>query len=68
MSCLSIVGLRSNREEREEGGTPDILGAIRLGLCFRLKDAVGAEYAKEREALFAKKARTYLVFLSFQNV
>lgn len=26
--------------EREEGGTPDILGSIRLGLCFLLKDTV----------------------------
>ncbi|CEG36424.1 hypothetical protein F444_17437 [Plasmopara halstedii] len=27
---------------REEGGTPDILGSIRLGLAFRLKERVGA--------------------------
>ena len=30
----------SNLVEREEGGTPDILGSIRLGLCFLLKDTV----------------------------
>lgn len=30
-------------EEREEGGTPDILGAIRAGLVFQLKQAVGVE-------------------------
>ena len=26
----------SNREEREEGGTPDIVGAIRTGLAFKV--------------------------------
>ncbi|RLN70952.1 hypothetical protein BBJ28_00012123 [Nothophytophthora sp. Chile5] len=31
----------SNRVEREEGGTPDILGSIRLGLAFELKQRVG---------------------------
>jgi selenocysteine lyase/cysteine desulfurase len=56
----------SNREEREEGGTPDILGAIRLGLCFRLKDTVGTDYTKEREALFAKK--TLESFCSNKNI
>ncbi len=30
-------------EEREEGGTPDILGAIRAGLVFQLKQAVGVD-------------------------
>lgn len=33
----------SNREEREEGGTPDIMGSIRAGLAFHLKQRVGAE-------------------------
>uniref|UniRef100_H3H5W5 Aminotransferase class V domain-containing protein n=1 Tax=Phytophthora ramorum TaxID=164328 RepID=H3H5W5_PHYRM len=33
----------SNREEREEGGTPDILGSIRLGLAFELKQRVGTK-------------------------
>lgn len=56
----------SNREEREEGGTPDIMGSIRLGLCFRLKDAIGTEYTKEREALFAKK--TLESFCSNKNI
>ena len=30
-------------EEREEGGTPDIVGAIRAGLVFQLKQAVGTD-------------------------
>ena len=33
--------LRSNKEEREEGGTPDILGSIRLGLAVQMKEALG---------------------------
>jgi len=56
----------SNQVEREEGGTPDILGSIRLGLCFQLKERVGAEYTKEREALFAKK--TLESFCSNPNI
>eukprot|EP00976_Prorocentrum_cordatum_P097381 1190965-Prorocentrum_minimum.AAC.6 len=31
------------REEREEGGTQDVVGGIRLGLAFQLKAAVGAQ-------------------------
>ncbi|CAH0476125.1 unnamed protein product [Peronospora belbahrii] len=33
----------SNRAEREEGGTPDILGSIRLGLAFELKQRIGTK-------------------------
>jgi selenocysteine lyase/cysteine desulfurase len=38
-------------EHREEGGTPDIVGAIRAGLVFQLKENVGAEdiFAHEKE-------------------
>jgi selenocysteine lyase/cysteine desulfurase len=40
-------------EEREEGGTPDIVGAIRAGLVFQLKQAVGEAtiLAHERAAI-----------------
>ncbi|CAM9915955.1 unnamed protein product, partial [Hapterophycus canaliculatus] len=31
-----------NLEEREEGGTPDILGSIRLGLVFQMKQKLGS--------------------------
>ncbi len=31
----------SNRVEREEGGTPDIVGSLRAGLAFNLKQMVG---------------------------
>jgi selenocysteine lyase/cysteine desulfurase len=33
----------TNIHEREEGGTPDIIGAIRAGLCFSLKDQCGVD-------------------------
>lgn len=36
------IWCRRNIEEREEGGTPDILGAIRLGLTFQLKRRLGS--------------------------
>ncbi|CAN0415426.1 unnamed protein product, partial [Laminaria digitata] len=32
----------SKVEEREEGGTPDILGSIRLGLVFSMKTKLGS--------------------------
>ena len=40
----------SNRIEREEGGTPDILGSIRLGLCMQLKTRVGVVAILEQES------------------
>jgi len=43
-------------EHREEGGTPDIIGSIRAGLVFQLKDAVGAEVIHQREEVFVRRA------------
>ncbi len=43
-------------EVREEGGTPDILGSIRAGLVFQLKEAVGHEAIRERETSFIHRA------------
>ncbi|GMF40477.1 unnamed protein product [Phytophthora fragariaefolia] len=39
----------SNKIEREEGGTPDILGSIRLGLAFQLKQQIGPQRIMELE-------------------
>ena len=36
-------------EQREEGGTPAIIGSIRAGLVFQLKEAVGRREHPERE-------------------
>jgi len=41
---------------REEGGTPSILGAIRAGLVFQLKDAVGVDTIMAREHEFIQRA------------
>ena len=41
---------------REEGGTPEIVGSIRAGLIFQLKDAVGAEAIRTHEESFIRRA------------
>ena len=43
-------------EHREEGGTPSIIGAIRAGLVFQLKEAVGADLIRAREHTFIQRA------------
>ncbi|KNC47025.1 selenocysteine lyase [Thecamonas trahens ATCC 50062] len=43
-------------EYREEGGTPDIVGAIRAGLAFQLKSAVGGELIASRESELVAQA------------
>ncbi|MEE8600342.1 aminotransferase class V-fold PLP-dependent enzyme [Euzebya tangerina] len=43
-------------EHREEGGTPDIVGSIRAGLVFALKDSVGADEIRRREDAFITRA------------
>jgi selenocysteine lyase/cysteine desulfurase len=39
----------SNRVEREEGGTPDIVGSMRAGLAFWLKERVGSKTIEKLE-------------------
>ncbi|MCB9794310.1 MAG: aminotransferase class V-fold PLP-dependent enzyme [Alphaproteobacteria bacterium] len=41
---------------REEGGTPDIIGSIRAGLVFQLKEAVGWKNIRAREEAFIRRA------------
>eukprot|EP00118_Oscarella_pearsei_P017421 m.172220 g.172220 ORF g.172220 m.172220 type:complete len:899 (+) comp39084_c0_seq8:2372-5068(+) len=36
-------------EMREEGGTPDIVGSIRVGLVFQLKQSIGADVIEAKE-------------------
>ncbi|MEZ5341058.1 MAG: aminotransferase class V-fold PLP-dependent enzyme [Acidimicrobiales bacterium] len=43
-------------EHREEGGTPDIVGSIRAGLIFQLKEAVGVDEIRSREERFVEEA------------
>jgi selenocysteine lyase/cysteine desulfurase len=42
---------------REEAGTPAIVESIRAGLVFALKDHVGVDVIREREAVFLARAR-----------
>ena len=42
--------------EREEGGTPDILGDVRAGIAFVLKDHVGAEAIRDHDVVLARVA------------
>ena len=42
--------------QREEGGTPAIIGAIRAGLVFQLKEAVGHAVIRAREDAFLRRA------------
>jgi selenocysteine lyase/cysteine desulfurase len=46
----------SDIEHREEGGTPEIVGSIRAGLIFQLKEAVGLDRITEREERFVRRA------------
>jgi len=41
---------------REEGGTPDIVGSIRAGLVFQLRDAVGVAEIERREEVLIQTA------------
>ncbi|KAI5064783.1 hypothetical protein GOP47_0019478 [Adiantum capillus-veneris] len=43
-------------EEREEGGTPPIVGKVRCALAFWLKEAMGVPLIRLREALYLNKA------------
>jgi selenocysteine lyase/cysteine desulfurase len=43
-------------EQREEGGTPDIVGSIRAGLTFGLKQAIGAQTIRRNEAAAIRRA------------
>lgn len=46
----------SDPVHREEGGTPDILGSIRAGLVFQLKEAVGHDVIRAQEETFVRRA------------
>jgi len=46
----------SDPVQREEGGTPAIVEAIRAGLVFQLKDAVGVDVIRAHEAAYLQRA------------
>ncbi len=43
-------------EHREEAGTPNIIGSIRAGLAFALKESVGTDTIRQRGESFVKRA------------
>lgn len=47
----------SNREEREESGTPNLIGDVKLGLVVHLHQSVGAAWIEEEEIQIAEWAR-----------
>lgn len=50
------VDYASRLEEREEGGTPAIPGDLRAGVCFVVKELLGAERLREHELDVARYA------------
>ena len=50
----------SNRSEREEGGTPDIVGTIRAGLACQLKTSIGIDNIYQEEMKISTKIYTWL--------
>lgn len=51
-------------EIREEGGTPDIIGSIRAGLVFQLKDKIGCTIIEKREDELVKRFFEYFANLN----
>lgn len=45
-----------NLEAREEAGTPSIVGDIRAALAFMVKEAIGADYMRERQQELRQRA------------
>ena len=56
----------SNRVEREEGGTQDIIGSVRAGLAFQLKAAVGISVIEAAEE--ALQSRMFASLSSNENI
>ena len=64
----------SNNVEREEGGTPDIVGSIRLGLAFEMKQRVGTKHIMDLERQHVRHVREvlsrndHIILLGHENV
>ena len=46
-------------EDREEAGTPNILGDIRAGLAFLVKEAIGADFLASRQAALTSRGLAF---------
>jgi len=53
----------NNIEQREDGGTPPFLGAIKAAMCIRLKESMGIDKIRQRE-----KEITELVFGRLETI
>jgi selenocysteine lyase/cysteine desulfurase len=51
----------SNRIEREEGGTPDIVGSIRTGMAFHVKQVIGVARIEQLEHQLWSHAKSFLI-------
>ena len=61
-------------EVKEEGGTPDLIGAVRAGIVFQLKDNIGCDVITRRDEHLVKTANEYwastspnLILLGHEN-
>ena len=50
----------ANREEREESGTPNLLGDVKLGLAVHLKQSLGVTAIEEEELRISQQAQAKL--------
>lgn len=64
MSATSRSYLK-NVEYREEGGTPDAVGAVRLALAFKLKAAVGHEMIISLEEEISRRVFIFSIVNEF---
>ncbi len=51
-----------NEEQREEAGTPNIVGDIRAGLLFQLKSAIGINKIMDREREITKYCKAIKIY------
>ena len=51
----------SNRIEREEGGTPDIVGSIRTGMAFHVKQVISVARIEQLEHQLWSHAKSFLI-------
>jgi selenocysteine lyase/cysteine desulfurase len=56
-SCSSY---QTNKEEREEGGSPKLIADVRLGLCMHVKQQIGATWIEQEERKVSRYIRERL--------
>ena len=56
-----------NIEEKEEGGTPDIIGSVRASFTFMVKDHITTEYIEQTEQEYLAKILKEKKLCFYQN-